>query len=64
MVLPLGLVPDRNKAVNLDKPVIMWQKSSDLQKISVIFVFSDRHSESLCIWFVVIPYLQILSLFS
>jgi hypothetical protein len=28
------------------------------------FVLGDRHSESVCFWFVVIPNLQILSLFS
>jgi hypothetical protein len=28
------------------------------------FVLGDRHSESVCVWFVVIPKLQNLSLFS
>jgi hypothetical protein len=63
MILPLGLVPGGSKAVVLDKSVIneaeVIRHTEDFRN----FVFSDRHSESLCIWLFAIPNLQTLSLF-
>lgn len=64
MVLPLGLVPDGSKAVDLDKSVINAAEVIRHTENFRNFVFSDRHSESLCVWFVAIPNLQKLSLFS
>ena len=64
MVLPLGLVPDGSKAVDLDKSVINVTEVIRHAENFRNFVFSDRHSESLCVWFVAIPNLQKLSLFS
>lgn len=64
MVLPLGLVSDRNKAVDLDKFVINMAKIISHTENFSNFVLGDRHSERVCFWFVVIPYLRTLSLFS
>ena len=64
MVLPLGLVSDRNKAVDLDKSVINVAEVIRHTENFSNFVPSDRHSESLCIWLFPIPNLQKLSLFS
>lgn len=64
MVLPLGLVPDGSKAVDLDKSVINVAEVIRHTENFRNFVFSDRHSESLCAWFAAIPNLQKLSLFS
>ena len=63
-VLPLRLVPFGSKSVNLDKSVVNMAEIINLTENFSSFVLGDRHSESVCIWFVVIPNLQKLSLFS
>lgn len=64
VVLPLRLVPLRGESVNLDKSVINMAEIIRHTENFHNFVFGDRHGESVCIWFVVIPKLQKLSLFS
>ena len=64
MVLPLRLVPFGRESVNLDKSVINMAEVIRHTENFRNFVLSDRHSESVCIWFFAIPNLQKLSLFS
>lgn len=64
MVLPLRLVPLGCESVNLDKSVINMAEVIRHTENFRNFVLGDRHSESVCVWFVVIPNLQKLSLFS
>ena len=64
MIPPLGLIPVGSKAVNLDKSVINVAEIIRHTENFSNFVFSDRHSECLCIWVIAIPNLQKLSLFS
>ena len=59
MVLPLGLVSDRNKAVDLDKSVINVAEVIRHTENFSNFVPSDR----LCIWLFAIPNLQIFRYF-
>ena len=64
VVLPLRLVPLWRESVNLDKSVINMAEIIRHTEIFRNFVLGDRHSERVCFWFVVIPNLQKLSLFS
>ena len=64
MVFPSGFVPRRRQAVDLDKSFINFAEIIRHTEYFRNFVFSDRHSESLCIWLFTIPNLQKLSLFS
>jgi hypothetical protein len=64
VISPLRLVPLGCESVNFDKSVINMAEIIHHTENFRNFVFGDRHSESVCIWFVVIPKLQKLSLFS
>ena len=64
VVLPLRLVPLWRESVNLDKSVINLAEIIRHTDNFRNFVLGDRHSERVCFWFVVIPNLQKLSLFS
>ena len=64
VVLPLRLVPLGSESINLDKSVVNMAEIIRHTENFRNFVLGDRHSERVCFWFVVIPNLQKLSLFS
>lgn len=64
VVLPLRLVPLGSESINLDESVVNMAEIIRHTENFRNFVLGDRHSERVCFWFVVIPKLQKLSLFS
>ena len=64
VVLPLRLVPLGSESINLDESVVNMAEIIRHTENFRNFVLGDRHSERVCFWFVVIPKLQKLLLFS